>query len=327
MLRSLLLILTFNFCMILFIDFFIQRNYLDFGKYSSIMDQKLEVKKTINTTSSDSDNVAPNSEKGVVPNKEHISLDCNPKKNQLMNKSNRLRFNYQICDSSYYICKSLRENLRLKYNEVRNEHFLTAQNDLPFLQPFISQLRDSINIRKLSKLNAAIYVVSFIQHIPYTLVHGNSHSEMEDFKFYQSQFGFNKAQAKAMAANIRRLHYSMKHIVPLDQVGGCAEETNPNGYFSPVEFLYHHMGDCDTRTLLLHTILKELGFDILELVSDHYGHAILAINLDIPYGLHHFMYLGKKYYLWETTDVHLPGIHPKGEEYLKNINSWKIKLN
>lgn len=326
MLRSLLLILTFNFCMILFIDFFIQRHYLDFGKFSSNMEHKIQRKNTINTNSSDSDYVDPN-KKWFVPVKENIYLFCNPKKKQLINKSTRLRFNYQICDSSYYICKSHRENLRLKYNEVGKEHFLSAQNDLPFLEPFISQLRDSIKLRKLSELNAAIYVVSFIQNIPYTLVHGNSHIEMEDYRFYQSQFGFNKAQAKAMANKIHNLHTSRKHLIPMDQVGGCAEETNPNGYFSPVEFLYHQMGDCDTRTLLLHTILKELGFDILELVSDHYGHAILAISLEIPYGLHFFMYSGKKYYLWETTDVHLPGLHPAGDEYLQNINSWKIKLN
>ena len=208
-----------------------------------------------------------------------------------------------------------------------NEHHLSAQNDLPFLQPLIAQFRDSIVQKNLTALNAAIYVVSFIQNIPYTLVHGNSHAQMEDYTFFQSQYGFNKSQAKVMAKKVAKFHSSKKHLNPLDQVGGCAEEVNPNGYFSPIEFLYHQMGDCDTRTILLHTILKELGFDVLELVSDHYGHAILAINLAIPFGSHSFMYKGKKYYIWETTDVHLPGIHPNGPEYIRNINYWKVKLN
>lgn len=331
MLRSLIIILAFNLLLVFLIDFFIQKNYLLLGKYDSekssnaIPGNTISKKRDLSSPPKESESESKASEVESTPDTS-TSL-CKPRKNQLANQSSGLKFNYEICDSIHTICKEYRKNLRVNRSKGENEHYLTAEHDLPFLKGIVSQMRDSITAHNFDELNAAIYVVSFIQNIPYTLVHGNSHAQMQDYSFYQSEYGLNKAQSRAMAGKIEKFHSTKSHLRPMDQVGGCAEEVNPNGYFSPIEFLYHQMGDCDTRTILLHTMLKALGFDVLELVSDHYGHAILAINLVIPYGLHSFMYQGKKYFIWETTDVHLPGIHPKGPQYIKNINNWKVKLN
>ncbi|MEJ0057738.1 MAG: hypothetical protein WDN75_20075 [Bacteroidota bacterium] len=71
------------------------------------------------------------------------------------------------------------------------------------------------------------------------------------------------------------------------------------GILSPVEFLYSLSGDCDTRTVLLFTLLKEMGFDPIIVNSREYGHSMLAV--DIPTGGDYFNHKGRKFYFWETT--------------------------
>ena len=68
---------------------------------------------------------------------------------------------------------------------------------------------------------------------------------------------------------------------------------------TPLEFFYLQKGDCDSRTVLIYTILKRFGYDIVILNSELYGHSMIGINLP-AYGKYK-MINGKKYYFWETT--------------------------
>jgi hypothetical protein len=236
-------------------------------------------------------------------------------------------FEYEICKQDYEKCKKFRRELRMPYSQINRDHYVIKSHDSIYLVPIIEKYKHITDSLKLSQLNKAIYVMSSVQSIPYTMVHGFSHKNMEDPNFYKKEFNYSTAQAKAQAKKIADLHEDKKDLKPLDQVGGCAEEVNPNGYFSPVEFLYHHMGDCDTRTQLLYSLLKEMDFDVIEIVSAYEGHAILAINIPVPYGQHYFMINGKKYFLWETTSLHPPGLLRDGNKYMRNSHNWKIKLS
>lgn len=74
------------------------------------------------------------------------------------------------------------------------------------------------------------------------------------------------------------------------------------GVQSPLEFMYNLKADCDTRTVLLFTILSKFKYDVVILNSDVEAHSILGINIPTARG----SYLterntGKKYYVWETT--------------------------
>ena len=72
-----------------------------------------------------------------------------------------------------------------------------------------------------------------------------------------------------------------------------------NGVATPLEFFYNKKGDCDTRTVLIYTILKRFGYDVVILNSNLYQHSVIAVNLP-SYGDYKSIN-GKKYYFWETT--------------------------
>jgi hypothetical protein len=103
---------------------------------------------------------------------------------------------------------------------------------------------------------------------------------------------------------------------------GCVGEVK-YGVYSPVEFMYSLDGDCDTRSLLIYTIMAHYGYNVAVLVSFPYQHSILGIDLP-GVGGSYVRAGGRKYYVWETTakgfDVgYLP---PE----MSNMSNWNIAL-
>ncbi|MEP5610969.1 MAG: hypothetical protein ABJP45_01905 [Cyclobacteriaceae bacterium] len=94
------------------------------------------------------------------------------------------------------------------------------------------------------------------------------------------------------------------------------------GLLSPYEFIHSLYGDCDTRAVLMYTLLEELGFDPMIVVSNQYAHAMLALN--IPASGDHLTHRGNNYYFWETTAKGWPiGMLPPSTN---NVNYWEIAL-
>ncbi len=77
--------------------------------------------------------------------------------------------------------------------------------------------------------------------------------------------------------------------------------------FTPSETLLYGKGDCDTRTLLAYTILKDLGFDVATMRIHYYDngksswHGMLGIADVRNNGPYYFVYKGRKYYYVELT--------------------------
>jgi hypothetical protein len=95
------------------------------------------------------------------------------------------------------------------------------------------------------------------------------------------------------------------------------------GILSPVEFLFSLAGDCDTRTVLLFTLLKKLGYDPIIVNSAQYRHSMLAV--DVPTEGDYFEHKGRKFYFWETTATGwLPGMLPPD---MNNTDYWTIILD
>lgn len=155
---------------------------------------------------------------------------------------------------------------------------------------------DSIKTKNnLSETKFAEMIVSCIQDIPYTLILDKTcNSQLYDDSFIK------------------------KYI----SEGGNCEGNIKYGIYSPVEFSGNLSGDCDTRTLLLYTILSHFNYDVAMLGSDAYRHSILAINLPYP-GVSKIIH-GKRYVLWETT---APNMRP-GEIPLEisNTENWQVNL-
>jgi len=98
------------------------------------------------------------------------------------------------------------------------------------------------------------------------------------------------------------------------------------GVRSPVEFLSDLKGDCDTRALLLYTLLRRFNYTTAIITSDYYRHAAIAVALTdvLPGADAAFAVNGETLYAWETTAVgYRPGKLP---DPVRNLHYWKISL-
>ena len=138
-------------------------------------------------------------------------------------------------------------------------------------------------------------------------------------------------QASLSRNDLARLIVSFIQDIPYNYVmpGPCDRDDHPCrgnekfGILSPAEFLFTLTGDCDTRSVLLYSMLKYFGFDSLIVISNEYRHAMIAI--DLPATGDHLYYKGKKFYFWETTNTGwLPGMLPPETN---NIAYWRITLD
>jgi hypothetical protein len=192
-----------------------------------------------------------------------------------------------------------KENLSIPQKTEHNydQIIYTLKNNDTSKLAGLYQLFDSLKtIHGLSEKAFAEIIVSFVQDIPYAVVLPNSCNANE----YSDEFVRNYLSNKdAKCDGFQKF-----------------------GINTPVEFLASLQGDCDTRTLLIYTVLSHYSFDVALLSSEYYNHSIIGINL--PYEGIAFTYDTRRYIMWETTAPDIkPGILPKE---ISNINYWRISL-
>lgn len=161
----------------------------------------------------------------------------------------------------------------------------------------VYHLFDSIrNNNQLSHINFAEVLVSFVQDIPYSLIlHDACNPDLYDDNFIREYL----SDTNSRCAGFEKF-----------------------GINSPVEFMSSLYGDCDTRTLLLYTMLSNYGYDVAVLSSEFYSHSLIGINLPIN-GIA-YNHRDRRYVLWETTAANIrPGLLPKE---ISNLNYWRISL-
>lgn len=195
--------------------------------------------------------------------------------------------------------------LRTQLNQFRQGSYETFWGDLyGYMSTNDDNALDLVynsfaNIKRANNLNArefADMVVTMVQDMPYALVFEGECLAPEN---YEESF-----------AQILR------------QCPECCIGNKRFGIQNPVSFLANLKGDCDTRTVLIYTILSHFGYDIAILNSDFYKHSILGINL--PTKGTYKAYRGKKYYVWETTaQNYMSGTLPYG---VNDINQWHVVL-
>ncbi len=199
-----------------------------------------------------------------------------------------------IRESTYHL-KALRNQPINSYAPVYQSVF---DKDKYFLKDLYHML-DSIRIgNQQNRVRFAHTVVSMVQSIPYVLILENSCDD---------------------PANLRnpQLREMLLARTPCD---GFA----PFGLRTPTEFLSTFNGDCDTRTLLLYTVLKHYQYEVAIINSDYYGHSMLGLALPELSGAYKVQN-GTKYYFWETTDKgYLPG---QLDRNLGKLGMWNIELN
>lgn len=106
--------------------------------------------------------------------------------------------------------------------------------------------------------------------------------------------------------------------------GVSCEAFHPFGLKSPIEFLTDLTGDCDTRTVVLYTILKHYDYDVSIINSDHYAHSMLGVDIEGANGSKK-VFGRNNYYFWETTSKGFElGFLP---HEVNRIVFWDIVLN
>jgi hypothetical protein len=153
--------------------------------------------------------------------------------------------------------------------------------------------------KKLNSLQTAEMVVTFIQEIPYVLVHQSSCKEIIKNEQGSSFLADYHADGKPCLPNI------------------------PGGVQSPYEFLHNLKGDCDTRSLLGYTILRKLNIAASVWISQAYGHSILGVGLPVGNGSYKTIN-GSKHYGVELTNkgFRLGMISPQQ----RDMSNWDIAL-
>ena len=173
--------------------------------------------------------------------------------------------------------KSARERLAFEVESWETEEQFWAKVYLDLYEKSKSQLhfiQDSLQFigdsLQLGREDFARMVVSFVQDIPYNYILPEGCEGHEDFP---------------CVPNVKF------------------------GILSPIEFLNTLQGDCDTRTVLLFTLLRNFGYEPVILNSNEYLHSMLA--LDISTSGEYLEHRGKRYAFWETTNIGwLPGMIP-----------------
>ena len=206
---------------------------------------------------------------------------------------------FWVRKSAFINANNYKRNLVITENTENNYDELVyslKENDRRSLGG-VYQLFDSLkNARNLSSKGFAETIVSFVQDIPYAVVLPYAC----DPNLYSDDF-------------IRKY---------LSTENARCDGYEKFGINTPVEFMATLQGDCDTRTLLLYTILTHYSFDVAMLSSEYYNHSLIGINL--PYEGVAYNYNNQRYVLWETTAPNFkPGILPNE---ISNINYWRISL-
>jgi hypothetical protein len=212
--------------------------------------------------------------------------------------NNEYSGNINVNITEYRNAKNFRNNISVlpqdpnQYNNIVSQIYDFDKNKLGLLYLMFDSLKTKNN---LNETTFAEVITSCIQDIPYTLVLDN---ECNPYK------------------------YNDKFISDYLSDGGKCEGFIKFGLLSPTEFMGSLIGDCDTRTLLLFTILNHYKYDVVMLGSELYRHSILGINL--PYNGISKTINGKRYVIWETTEQGIPpGVIPRE---VSDMRFWNVTL-
>lgn len=212
-----------------------------------------------------------------------------PYRDTIHNAQDTLILHWNFNGAWPYLVSTYPENSldRAEANRLRGSantgiYKLLYNHDKALLSDLINKMKADIKKRNLDYFGAVEYVCSAIQHIPYTLIL-NSNGECP----CHQPFGDFSANCKVQADG-----------------RGCCANIEPFGVYSPIEFAKYKTGDCDTRSLLAFTLLKEMNFDVAVMVSRQKHHSVLGVvipgrmNSNLSKGYNEF---GKSYILWELT--------------------------
>ncbi|SFN61419.1 hypothetical protein SAMN04487989_10228 [Bizionia echini] len=180
------------------------------------------------------------------------------------------------------------------YNSLLNTLHTESEESLYFIYQSLDSIKakNTISYEKFPDV-----IVSMIQSIPYYAILDDSCNPYD----YQDQ--------------------SIRELLQNNPCQGYIKY----GIKSPAEFLKDLKADCDSRTLLLYSLLKHYNYDVAIFGSDYYKHSLLGIHITKNIaGLTYKVSNGKRYYLWETTNTGFE--MGRISKPIRNTNYWTLNL-
>ena len=164
---------------------------------------------------------------------------------------------YATSTKAYYDSKRLHQVFANPGSLYANTYFHDVylgfyQHDFAKIDSVANYFISQRFIKKLSPEQTAEMVISYVQEIPYCLVHEGSCE-----------------QAMTAGGFLLKYHREKKPCLP-NVIAGVQ---------SPYEFAHDLKGDCDTRSLLAFTLLTKLSIPASIWVSQVYGHSVLGVGL------------------------------------------------
>jgi hypothetical protein len=164
-----------------------------------------------------------------------------------------------------------RGDARTYWSSVYQSMVVNDERKLDSIVDYFSIQRQNLGLNSLETAEA---VVTFIQEIPYCLVHDGTCEEVlshgDDF--------INEYHAEGRPC--------LSGIVA--------------GIQSPYEFAHNMKGDCDTRSVLCFALLRRLGIPCSVWVSEVYGHSIIGVGVAAS-GNNFKMVAGQRHFATELT--------------------------
>jgi hypothetical protein len=216
----------------------------------------------------------------------------------------KYHINYTTSATRYFESTQYHEEQFQQINATNNLQFYSQLyrkldlNDVQKLDSIVAKLQENARRKHLNALQTAEMVCTFVQEIPYFLVH---------------DFSCKQAVAKSNSDFMVEYHRSKKPCLP----------NVPGGVQSPYEFMHNLKGDCDTRSLLAFTLLRSMGIPSSVWISEAYGHSVLGVALPMGSGFYKEIN-GVRHYAVELTakGFRLGMISPEQQVQ----NNWDIAL-
>jgi len=237
----------------------------------------------------------PNKEKDLISDKSITWWDF---------IQNKYALNYGTSATRYFESTQFHEQQFKAIKATNNLEFygqLYRQldlNDVNKLDSIVVKLKQNAKRKHLNSIQTAEMVCTFVQEIPYFLVH---------------DFDCKTAVSESNSDFMVEYHRSNKPCLP----------EVPGGVQSPYEFMHNLKGDCDTRSLLAFTLLRSMDIPASVWISEAYGHSVLGVGLPVSTGFYKEIN-GVKHYAVELTakGFRLGMISP--EQQVRN--NWDIAL-
>lgn len=222
----------------------------------------------------------------------------------------KLSIYFRISEQDLRTSVSARESVRdfSKYlsrahDYLINDYIIYSElfiKDHDLLSDFIYDLQKIPLTTADPRTEMAYNVITLIQSLEY--INMKYYRLLGDSLIYCGKRNRNKADDCVKPINFSKFYYK-----------GVKDNTEPeiryikHELFTPVEALTYGKADCDTRTLLAFTILKNLGYDVATMRIHFFDngksswHGMLGIAGVMNMGPYFFTYKNKKYYYVELT--------------------------